>query len=320
MNSVKGISKSGVIIVVTLLMAVLLFPMKSIAFAWEMDTDRPGRDLKNFWIDKDIETLEALKHCLDSCDKYPECKAFTYVKPGVHGVHGRCYLKNGIPSPVRNTNCISGVVRPETAKDRCHNYAAKAVQQNQSNIDWNCGFSGPRWSSDYQAHHDWCMNVSESSTDLETEERENLLNLCAQISTSGDLSAYDWCYDIDEERGEITFRPVIKNVGAEDWKSKKEGYYKIGVWGPDGIFVEKKYTLYAFPQYYLGSNETETLEGITFPYHPDNVYGIGDIWVVWHPEDTNEDNNLNPGLRENYKGTSFKTDPQIVAKQCSKRH
>ncbi len=313
MNKLEGITRLGTLVIVTLLMAVLFYPMKSIA--WEMDTDRPGMDYKNFWIDKDTEAFVAVKQCEDACKKDPQCKAFTLVKPGVQGVHGRCYLKKGVPSPVKNTSCISGLVRPETAADRCKNYAATAVQQNQGNLDWKCGYSGPRWSSNYQAHYDWCMKVPKSSADSEETKRKDLLKNCWQPSTSGDLSAHDWCYEINKEQNKITFSPVIKNEGKNVWKSKKEGYYKVGVWGPFGI-IEKKYTLPIFPHWYLEANETSTLEGLTLSYHPDNLYGVENLWILNHPEDTNKGNDSNPGLKGFYKGASFMTDPNLVLNMC----
>src|SRR5207237_8212495 len=42
-----------------------------------------------------------------------QCRAWTYVKPGVQGNLARCWLKNQVPNPVRNaTFAISGVTRP----------------------------------------------------------------------------------------------------------------------------------------------------------------------------------------------------------------
>ncbi len=33
----------------------------------------------------------------------------------------------------------------------CERYAADAVNENRQNIEQRCGYTGPRWSSDYQA-------------------------------------------------------------------------------------------------------------------------------------------------------------------------
>ncbi len=39
----------------------------------------------------------------------------------------------------------------------CSAYAQQAVAQNNENLQRNCGFSGPRWQSDHNAHYGWCM-------------------------------------------------------------------------------------------------------------------------------------------------------------------
>jgi len=311
MNKLEGITILNILIIVTLVMAVLFYPVKSVA--WETDTDRSGMDYKSFWIDKDTEAFVAVKQCEDACNKDPQCKAFTYVKPGVQGVHGRCYLKKGIPSPVKNTNCISGVVRPDTATGRCKNYAATAVQQNQSNIDWKCGYSGPRWSSNYQAHYNWCMKVSKLAADFESAERKKLLSKCWQPSTSGDLAASDWCYDING--GEITFYPIIKNVGAADWKSEKKGYYKIGA-EVGTIIKEKKYSLESWPHWSLQKGKIDRLLGITLPFHPKNEYRVINIWVLHHPEDTKTGNNFHKGDNRYLKGKDFLEYGIMYGKRC----
>lgn len=316
MKKLKSIERLGVLFVIMLLIMALFNQKATTTFLWELDTDRPGMDYKSFWIDKDTEYFVAVKQCWDACEKDPQCKAFTFVKPGVQGVDGRCYLKNGVPSPVKNTNCISGVVRPETVEDKCKNYAATAIQQVQSNFGWECGYSGPRWSTNYQEHYDWCIKVTEDTAKLETEERKKLLDKCLEPSTSGDLSAHDWCYEINKDRGEITFYPIIKNVGKNDWKSKKEGYYKIGA-EVGNIIKEQKHTLPAWPQWSLKKGQTNKLAGITLPFHPNNDYIVVNIWVLHHPEDTNKGNDSNPGLTGFYKGASFETDLTIVVKQCS---
>jgi hypothetical protein len=65
--------------------------------------------------------------------------------------------------------------------NRCQQYAQTAVAQNQRNVQMRCGFTGPRWSSDLQLHHQWCMGVPRASADAETSARENALrNSCPQ--------------------------------------------------------------------------------------------------------------------------------------------
>ncbi|XXF76996.1 PAN domain-containing protein [Myxococcaceae bacterium GXIMD 01537] len=69
----------------------------------EPDTDRAGLDLSG----RDSASPEA---CRTACSKDAGCKAFTFVKPGVHGPSGRCYFKSDIPqAKPGNTCCVSGV-------------------------------------------------------------------------------------------------------------------------------------------------------------------------------------------------------------------
>jgi len=69
----------------------------------ELNTDRPGSDYKGFWISGGCE------QCQKACAKDPKCKAYTYVKPRKKGGKARCWLKYGVPKPVPNKRCISGV-------------------------------------------------------------------------------------------------------------------------------------------------------------------------------------------------------------------
>jgi len=70
----------------------------------EYDTDRPGMDYKSFRLLKDESS-----DCRDACMSDFECRAFTYVKPGIQGINASCFLKYGVPSPKKSSCCISGV-------------------------------------------------------------------------------------------------------------------------------------------------------------------------------------------------------------------
>ncbi len=217
--------------------------------AWEINTDRPGMDYRNFWIDG--EAFTGTQKCENACKSDSKCKSFTYVKPGVQGSQGRCYLKEGIPSPITNKDCcVSGVVRPESKSDKCQNYAITAVQQNKNNLNFNCGYSGSRWGENLKAHFNWCMRVPESASEAETAEREKLIRQCWQPSLTGDLAA-NWCYRIDKTPGkkqEISFFPIIKNVGKSSWKSAKEGYWIVGV-SLGSSHKEKRYIFKVFSSF-----------------------------------------------------------------------
>jgi hypothetical protein len=69
----------------------------------ESDTDRPGNDMHGFNLAQANPAM-----CQARCANDAQCVAWTYVKPGVQGPAPRCYLKNAVPVPTRNTCCVSG--------------------------------------------------------------------------------------------------------------------------------------------------------------------------------------------------------------------
>jgi hypothetical protein len=71
--------------------------------ALEVDTDRPGSDYAGF--DQNPPDPAA---CAARCAQDGQCRAWTFVKPGIQGPAARCYVKNVAPAPVSNTCCVSG--------------------------------------------------------------------------------------------------------------------------------------------------------------------------------------------------------------------
>ena len=69
----------------------------------EPGTDRMGLDYKNFEIDGGPEL------CQHACASDANCQAYTWVRPGVQKPKAVCWLKNGVPPPTSNANCVSGV-------------------------------------------------------------------------------------------------------------------------------------------------------------------------------------------------------------------
>src|SRR5215207_5253837 len=63
--------------------------------------DAPGGDYTNF---------EAASWfvCRNSCGGDSRCQAWTWVRPGVQGPSGRCWLKSRVPALVKNPCCNSG--------------------------------------------------------------------------------------------------------------------------------------------------------------------------------------------------------------------
>lgn len=89
-----------------LTMAVLLLISITLAvcLAMETNTDRPGMDYSSFDLASANPGL-----CEQACNSDPNCRAFTFVKPGFQGANARCYLKNDIPAAVPDSCCDSGV-------------------------------------------------------------------------------------------------------------------------------------------------------------------------------------------------------------------
>lgn len=71
----------------------------------EFGVDRPGQDLASF----DLEERDSPIDCESLCDQSADCRAFTFVQPGVQGPNPRCWLKNAVPNPQQDACCVSGV-------------------------------------------------------------------------------------------------------------------------------------------------------------------------------------------------------------------
>ncbi|MGH7230896.1 MAG: PAN domain-containing protein, partial [Nitrospiraceae bacterium] len=71
----------------------------------EHGVDRPGADYRNF----DLEASNP-KVCRSACADDKQCRAWTYVKPGVQGSKARCWLKTIAPTPRVNSCCTSGAI------------------------------------------------------------------------------------------------------------------------------------------------------------------------------------------------------------------
>jgi hypothetical protein len=63
--------------------------------------NQPGFDYANFEADSVLV-------CRNSCGGESKCLAWTWVKPGIQGPRGHCWLKNRIPKLVKDNCCNSG--------------------------------------------------------------------------------------------------------------------------------------------------------------------------------------------------------------------
>jgi hypothetical protein len=82
-------------------------PSSSTGIELEYNVDRPGMNLMQGY---DLPSPDP-QLCANDCLNNPDCKAFTYVKPGFRYTDSpcECWLKNGVPDPVTQEYCISGV-------------------------------------------------------------------------------------------------------------------------------------------------------------------------------------------------------------------
>gem|GEM_PF-4669469 len=68
------------------------------------NTNLFGSDYRGFDLDRSDPEL-----CRTACAADQQCRAYTYMKPGIQGPNARCYLKNPVPPQTANECCVSGV-------------------------------------------------------------------------------------------------------------------------------------------------------------------------------------------------------------------
>jgi hypothetical protein len=100
---VHMITKRSVLLLI-LLFFCCFFSCAMAEMTREDKTDRPGMDYATLYLDTPDP-----ERCVESCANDDQCKAYTYVKPGVQGDKAHCWLKSGVPDPVSNKDCVSGV-------------------------------------------------------------------------------------------------------------------------------------------------------------------------------------------------------------------
>jgi len=60
----------------------------------------------------------------------------------------------------------------------CNEYANQAVISATQNASFHCGFTGNRWSFNYQEHYGWCLTAAHSQTLSERLIRKNAIVSC----------------------------------------------------------------------------------------------------------------------------------------------
>lgn len=82
------------------LVAILLTIFSWSAFAVD-GTNLPGHDYANF-------DAPSAFVCRTTCGGESSCQAYTWVKPGIQGSSGHCWLKDTVPAIVKDSCCDSG--------------------------------------------------------------------------------------------------------------------------------------------------------------------------------------------------------------------
>ncbi|QRO01214.1 PAN domain-containing protein [Archangium violaceum] len=73
----------------------------------ELGIDRPGPTYASIVLPEARPEL-----CREACfNNSPKCKSFTYIRPLNSGSHAVCYLKEGVPEPVLDSNAVSGTTQ-----------------------------------------------------------------------------------------------------------------------------------------------------------------------------------------------------------------
>ena len=74
---------------------------------------------------------------------------------------------------------LLGICRADAGRAaKCREYSNLAVEHQKANIANGCGFTGPRWNSNYEEHFAFCMGVNKSSRKIETFSRVAALLTC----------------------------------------------------------------------------------------------------------------------------------------------
>jgi hypothetical protein len=102
------------------------------AETYEVNHNRAGMDYKNF-------ALTALdpRLCQQACQNDDQCRAWTFVNPGIQGGNARCWLKNGVPVSTPGNCCTSGVKPAVSLAPDQSGAEADCFTFVQGNIPWS---------------------------------------------------------------------------------------------------------------------------------------------------------------------------------------
>jgi hypothetical protein len=108
----------------------------------------------------------------------------------------------------------------------CRDYARRAVRAQETNKDLDCGFTGPRWHSDYDNHFSWCLNAPRERAESETQDRRDRLESCRAGDRNGGRDGYCQAY----ARRAISAQRVNMELGCgysgPRWHRSRERHYE----------------------------------------------------------------------------------------------
>jgi hypothetical protein len=124
---------------------------------------------------------DALAQCASKAQLAPELKPFKPLE--VKPLPGKKVLEPTPPKPKVSTPQLlplQKVLEPQVGSQVCSAYAGQAVAQQDNNAMMNCGFTGGRWSNDFDGHFRWCQNATSTDLKREHDARRDELAQCAQ--------------------------------------------------------------------------------------------------------------------------------------------
>lgn len=98
----------------------------------------PGSDYDNFG-------TGSVTLCMQTCAGDSRCQAWTWVKPGIQGPSGRCWLKHRVPTLVKDSCCNSG--------------AAENIQRDRLRAESNINRPGSDYRHFSAANAQLCQNA-----------------------------------------------------------------------------------------------------------------------------------------------------------------
>ncbi len=165
--------------------AALLFLSAAQTSAMEYGWDRPGLDYRSFNLNQANPAI-----CRNRCAAEPQCRAWTYVRPGVQGPRARCWLKHSIPGRVSRTCCVSGIKQaappPPGLRRTFHNPRIRGGYR----LDWcrrwgqNCGRG---------AANEYCRRRGYAHASSFTQDPNIGLHSPTRIITSGQICSQNFC-------------------------------------------------------------------------------------------------------------------------------